>query len=187
MLFSLQVKRTAMGNTLYDNWNYEVRMLSVIAMTALFVMSASAKEVVDAGEVGKEAPNVDASVAANDRHTVAKRAWQQLQGSWGKRSNDEDPREESLEELQRRVMKLYAEQLLSNRADASDDYANDEYDAPVDKRAWKQMSNAWGKRDWSQLRGSGWGKREAGNWNNMKGLWGKRNPGWNKLSSAWGK
>jgi hypothetical protein len=38
-----------------------------------------------------------------------------------------------------------------------------------------------------------WGKREPG-WNNLKGLWGKRSggsgaqgSGWNKLSSSWGK
>lgn len=60
------------------------------------------------------------------------------------------------------------------------------------KRAWKSMSGAWGKRlgsgDWNKFRGS-WGKREPG-WNNLKGLWGKRAANannWNKLQSAWGK
>jgi hypothetical protein len=173
---------------MYNNWSYGPKMLFIIAMALLLVMSASGEEVVNANDVGKEAPNAGASASAGDRHSVAKRAWQQLQGSWGKRSASGDAREESLEELQRRIMRLYAEQLMANNVDASDDYATDDYaDAPVDKRAWKQMSNAWGKRDWSQMRGSGWGKREAGNWNNMRGLWGKRNPGWNKLSSAWGK
>lgn len=170
---------------MYGNWNNELKMVFIMSATML-LMAVSAQEVVNGNEVKETSiPSKSVPDASSQHHTVAKRAWQQLQSGWGKRTADDDSREESLEELQRKVMRLYAEQLLSNKVE--DDYATEDYDGPIDKRAWKSMSNAWGKRDWSQMRGNGWGKREAGNWNNMRGLWGKRSPGWNKLSSAWGK
>ena len=158
--------------------------LTIILMSLM--MAVSAEEVVNVADA-KEASSSSLTVPAHEeQHTVAKRAWKQLQSSgWGKRNYDDEPKE-SLDQLQRNLLKLYSEQLLANQAD-DNDYASEEYDTPIDKRAWKSMGTAWGKRDWSQLRANGWGKRESGNWNNMRGLWGKRSPGWNKLSSAWGK
>lgn len=159
-----------------------------IGLTIVFmclILAVSADEVVNAADI-KETSRVSLTVPAQEeQHMVAKRAWKQLQGGWGKRNYDDDPKE-SLDELQRKIIKLYTEQLLLNQAE-DNDYATEENDTPIDKRAWNSMGTAWGKRDWSQLRGNGWGKRETGNWNNMRGLWGKRSPGWNKLSSAWGK
>lgn len=63
------------------------------------------------------------------------------------------------------------------------------------KRAeWKKLSAAWGK--WRSL----WqlynqvndqsGKRannENNKWNNLSGMWGKRDDKWNRLSGMWGK
>lgn len=156
------------------NWNYGVKMASVMFML-LMVASAAEKAANAANE--KETPNASQNI---HEHTVAKRAWQQLQGGWGKRSSNDD--DTSVEELQRRIMqRLYADQLMSNKVDENE-YAPEDYDTPVDKRAWKSMGNAWGKRDWSQLRGNGWGKRESPNWNNMRGLWGKRTPGRMKVN-----
>lgn len=132
--------------------------------------------VVNANDV-KEASNVANNVKSpseSDHHTIAKRAWQQLQAGWGKRSYDDDPRDESMEEIQRKIMKMYSDQLLNKIED--NDVLPEDYDGQIDKRAWKSMGTAWGKRDWSQLRGN-WGKREPANWNNMRGLWGKRSPG----------
>ena len=120
--------------------------------------------------------------------TLAKRAWNQLQGSWGKR-NANGPRFypyddylDNLKNLDYEVSKVRDYNLISD----SDGF--DESQA-INKRAWKSMNGAWGKRDWNKLRGTG-SKREPGNWNNLRGLWGKRSNdprSWNKLSSAWGK
>lgn len=169
---------------MYYNLNYGLRMVAALTIVLCLILAVTAEEVVNASDA-KETSSASQNVPAQEeQHSVAKRAWKQLQSGWGKRNNDDDQKE-TLEELQRRILKLYSDQLLSNQVD--DDYSPEEYDAPIDKRAWKSMGTAWGKRDWSQLRSNGWGKRETGNWNNMRGLWGKRSPGWNKLSSAWGK
>lgn len=170
---------------MYDNLNHGLRMVASLSILLMCLMAISAEEAVNAADVKETASASQTVPAQNEQHTVSKRAWKQLQSGWGKRSFDDDPKE-SLDELQRKIIKLYSEQLLANQAD-DNDYASEEYDTPIEKRAWKSMSTAWGKRDWSQLRGNGWGKRDTGNWNNMRGLWGKRSPGWNKLSSAWGK
>lgn len=150
-----------------DNWNYEMKMAFAFMLLMLAVVTADNVSNADVKET--PIPSENAPLEAHNEHHLAKRAWQQLQSGWGKRSPDDDNREESLEELKHRILQLYADQL--NRVDVNE-FAPEEYDLDAEKRAWKQMSNAWGKRDWSQLRGNGWGKRT---------------PGWNKLSSAWGK
>lgn len=171
---------------MHNNWNNGLKMVAFI-IAFMFLMLAVRAEKVESVDDTKETPNAKLQTVPlqSEQHTMAKRAWNQLQSGWGKRNFEDDPKE-SLDELQRKIMKLYNEQLLSNQAD-DEEYAPEDYDGQAEKRAWKQMGTAWGKRDWSQLRGNGWGKRDAGNWNNMRGLWGKRSPGWNKLSSAWGK
>jgi hypothetical protein len=145
-------------------------LLAIMFMCLIF---ATAENVANGNE-DKEVPipSQNAPIASQTgEHTIAKRAWQQLQGSWGKRNIDDEPKRESLEDLQRLVM-----QLLGGQVEEGENVP-DYYDAPAEKRAWQSMGTAWGKRNWSQMRGSGWGKREAGNWNNMRGLWGKRSPG----------
>ncbi|XP_055710393.1 prothoracicostatic peptides [Phlebotomus papatasi] len=99
-------------------------------------------------------------------------SWNNLQASWGKRWPDDfddvdDARLEAIAGGQQ--MPLVGQ-----------------------KRTWKAINGAWGKRvnagsgDWNKFR-SAWGKREPG-WNNLKGLWGKRSTNnWNRLSSGWGK
>ncbi|CRK88527.1 CLUMA_CG002208, isoform A [Clunio marinus] len=157
----------------------------VLSMSAICfcIMITSGAEIAANADNTIEATNPQPS---NIQHTVAKRAWQQLQSGWGKRNSEDDQQSEPIDDLHRQIMKIYSDQLLSNKIDDDDEYVPEEYDMPSEKRAWKSMSNAWGKRDWSQLRGNGWGKRAQG-WNKLSSAWGKRNPGWNKLSSAWGK
>lgn len=150
---------------MFESFNYESKMTAIIFTCLCLMLAVSADKVTNEKEIPMPSEN------APEVHVVAKRAWQQLQPGWGKRSDEEDTREETLEDLKRRILKLYSEQ-LTNRLDDNDDYAPDELYDTAEKRAWKQMSNAWGKRTWNQLRGNGWGKRS---------------PGWNKLSSAWGK
>jgi len=124
-------------------------------------------------------PQASANYPEN-AEAAEKRSWNNLQGSWGKRTSNQ----ELLAELSRENM------VLNDLLDAVryGDEEEDELYRPVgQKRAWKNMNGAWGKRvggDWNKFRGS-WGKREPG-WNNLKGLWGKRDS-WNKLQSAWGK
>jgi hypothetical protein len=60
------------------------------------------------------------------------------------------------------------------------EYTNAEYDDSKQlaaKRAWKLFND----------RNRGWGKREQqqGNWNNLRGLWGKRSS-WSRLQGTWG-
>ncbi|GJQ83158.1 Mip [Trypoxylus dichotomus] len=83
-----------------------------------------------------------------------KRAWQNLQGGWGKRYAPDD---------------IYALRLAAALAEQEEqepqmtsDYSNDADLEPTDeeKRSWKSLSgSAWGKRsDWTSFRGS-WGKQ----------------------------
>jgi hypothetical protein len=124
--------------TLYDNWNNGLKMIfSLGIVLALLSLASAADE--------NPIPSQNAP-AESDQHVMAKRAWNQLQGSWGKRNVADD---NSLEELQRKLIKMYAEQLLTNNVDLVDE---EEYeDGPVEKRAWNSMNSAWGKRDWTQV------------------------------------
>lgn len=117
---------------MYDNWNYGLKMDVLLVIMFMCLMLASAEDV--AG--GKEpALPQNAPVAAQaGEHMIAKRAWQQLQGGWGKRSMDDESKQDSLEDLQRRVMLL-----LANRVDEGE-YVPD-YDEAPEKRAWQSMGN----------------------------------------------
>lgn len=179
-----------------NNWICGLNMTICFTIIFIFVAFTSAARVTNVDERKETSnlshnnnpPSSSASETQNREHVISKRAWNQLQGSWGKRSYDEEPTDEELEELQRLLMRSYSDQ-FNNRGEDNEYLPSEASDDAntMDKRAWNQMNNAWGKRDWNQLRGSGWGKREAANWNNMRGLWGKRAEKWNKLSSAWGR
>lgn len=84
------------------------------------------------------------------RYLKSKKSWQNLQGSWGKRSNVGYPLEE------------YSDDALSNRYIEDDAFDGDFQDMDgagyvddgdigrqeyyPDKRAWKSMNAGWGKR-----------------------------------------
>lgn len=134
-----------------------MKLLISVAVFLLFVTVHGAEEVTNIGEGDiKRSSNQQAPAASPpDYHPKVKRAWNQLHGAgWGKRSENDIDDDPSVEELQQRLMRLYAEQLLANRASEDDtDFVNGDYD--VDKRAkWSQLQNGWGKRDWNQLRGN---------------------------------
>lgn len=125
-----------------------------------------------------------------DEGEMAKRAWNQLQGTWGKRMFNS----EEIHKPRQSGDYLDALRNVDYEASRGHDYNSipdsDEFveSRPIEKRAWISMNSAWGKRNWSKFRGTG--KREPGNWNNLRGLWGKRSGDsrdWNKLSQAWGK
>jgi hypothetical protein len=129
---------------------------AVVLVLLLFVTVHGAEEVtnVDANP-SKGNDNSNNLAMLPSYHPKVKRAWNQLQAGWGKRSENEIE-DESVDQLQQRLMRMYADQLLANRLVNDDlDYVNangGDYD--VDKRAkWSQLQNGWGKRDWNQLRG----------------------------------
>lgn len=99
-----------------------------------------------------------------------KRAWQNLQGGWGKRFSPEEEftlrQLASLIEQEEQEQQNYPEGYLGSEAEA--DFNDDE------------------KRNWRSLNGGGWGKR-ADNWANFRGSWGKRDPAWTNLKGMWGK
>jgi hypothetical protein len=101
-------------------------------MCLMFVSAEDTARVDD----GKDAPisAENSPVEPTGEHTIAKRAWQQLQGGWGKRNVNDETKQESLEDLQRRVMFL-----LANRVDEGE-YVPD-YDETPEKRAWQSMGN----------------------------------------------
>lgn len=169
---------------MHDNWNNELKMLSIVILLMLLISQqvVSSEEIANDGGVDVKDASSNSNIPENSQqngqgtHGLVKRAWNQLQSAgWGKRSFDDVTDENAVEDLQRKIWKLYADQLMAqyNQAHANDELndVTDDYDSPVQKRKWNQMNAAWGKRDW----------------NNMRGLWGKRAQSWNKLSSAWGK
>ncbi|KAL7733255.1 hypothetical protein ACLKA6_004760 [Drosophila palustris] len=137
-----------------------------------------------------------------------KRAWQSLQSSWGKRSADPSALEVSdsiymtghfvpmvITDGTNTMDWTTFERLASGNNNPeqphqSNEEIDDDFngDNSVEKRAWKNMNVAWGKRrqaqGWNKFRGA-WGKRDA-SWNNLKGMWGKRDQ-WQKLHAGWGK
>ncbi|XP_030572530.1 allatostatins MIP [Drosophila novamexicana] len=150
----------------------------------------------------------------NELYGNNKRAWQSLQSAWGKRSNEPRPLEvddsiymtghfvplvitdgtntidwNTFERLasgnQEQQQQLQRQQQPAQSNEESDDLSAEN---TIDKRAWKNMNVAWGKRrqaqGWNKFRGA-WGKREP-TWNNLKGMWGKRDQ-WQKLHAGWGK
>ncbi|XP_075234494.1 myoinhibiting peptide precursor [Lycorma delicatula] len=90
-----------------------------------------------------------------------KRAWRDLQSSWGKRGWQDMP-----------------------SAGWGKRGWQDMPSAGWGKRGWQDMPSAgWGKRGWKDLPSSGWGKR---GWRDMPSAgWGKR--GWQDLQGGWGK
>ncbi|XP_017134771.1 allatostatins MIP [Drosophila miranda] len=152
----------------------------------------------------------------SDLYSNNKRAWQSLQSSWGKRSRDgPDGSEASFGGDDNIYMTGHFvplvitdgtntidwdtfERLASNQdmqpqtlqqQQSGEDMVEDpEAAGNMEKRAWKSMNVAWGKRrqaqGWNKFRGA-WGKREP-TWNNLKGMWGKRDQ-WQKLHGGWGK
>lgn len=88
---------------------------------------------------------------------MAKRAWKQLQSGWGKRMNQEPedplrmmPNDDYLDNF--RSIDYDANALSQGKANL---YDNSEDGETLEKRAWKQMNGAWGKREpnWNQFRG----------------------------------
>ncbi|KAH8380538.1 hypothetical protein KR009_011252 [Drosophila setifemur] len=144
-------------------------------------------------------------LSENDLYGNNKRAWQSLQSSWGKRSDSGDPDIymtghfvplvitdgtntidwDTFERLAGGQNQPQQQQQQSQSGEDLEEIGNE---PEVEKRAWKSMNVAWGKRrqaqGWNKFRGA-WGKREP-TWNNLKGMWGKRDQ-WQKLHGGWGK
>ncbi|KRT82192.1 hypothetical protein AMK59_4185, partial [Oryctes borbonicus] len=96
-----------------------------------------------------------------------KRAWQNLQGGWGKRYAPDDI-------YTLRLAAALAEQ-EEQEPQLTSDLSNDADFEPIDEE----------KRSWKSLSGTGWGKRS--DWTSFRGAWGKRDPAWTNLKGMWGK
>lgn len=166
---------------------YETLIFFVLIISSEYITLA--EEAPDEGSVD-DLENLQIQQPEDSR--MAKRAWSQLQGSWGKRGLEDNMeggiKIQQIEDYPNKLRNYDYEptrfvgyNVISN----SEDPGEPQF---VEKRAWNSMNGAWGKRTWSKFRGTG--KREPGNWNNLRGLWGKRSNdlrSWNKLSSSWGK
>lgn len=130
--------------------NKGIKIISIATIIFMFLTTIYAEEAIN-GEENRKNPNNIQISTSNLYHPKIKRAWNQLQnGGWGKRNFDENEDEESSDLWNRKLMKMYAEQLLGNKQNDDDvEY----YDNGIDKRAWSQFNGGWGKRDWNQLRG----------------------------------
>ena len=102
---------------------------------------------------GKEI-NIDNNFQSQDQiEQQSKRAWKQLQGSWGKRTSDEDYNaEEQIKNIQRLLNYLQNEGYTINHRSSDYDALPNNYigqlddNQPIEKRAWKSMNGGWGKR-----------------------------------------
>lgn len=151
-LYSQALFITALVSTMNKEQQKGIKLLSIAAIIFMILSMIHADETVNGEESRNKNPNSNQiSSNSNLYHPKIKRAWNQLQnGGWGKRSFEENEDDESADLLNRRLMKLYAEQLLGN---VQNDEEIDNYDNAIDKRAWSQFNGGWGKRDWNQLRG----------------------------------
>ncbi|XP_065159740.1 prothoracicostatic peptides [Atheta coriaria] len=106
-----------------------------------------------------------------------KRAWQNLQGGWGKRFATDEEYAAKLAAL------LSDEELQQRLADYNDAVS---YNGLSDGEMADYGSNDDEKRAWRSLNNAGWGKRAA-QWGSFRGSWGKRDPAWTNLKGIWGK
>lgn len=164
------------------NWFNALKTFVIVALICLL----NARNFISAEIIADEGKSDNLSLEPSNNDMVfaeaaSKRAWQQLHNGWGKRAptiDDEQPLQPP----------LIASVDIPNNLDYVYGPGPRISQNFNDKRIQK-MNNSWRKRDWTQLRNNGWGKkREPNNWNNLRGLWGKRSSPqltWNK--PEWGE
>jgi hypothetical protein len=168
---------------MHCNW---INGIKILAFVLIFLLSLKQHQVRAA------AIDVDENGRLRDFEAIGealKRAggWQNLQGGWGKRNNQiMEYDDQTSAEYNDPARKLYYDtskvnNLMENNVDDYREGSPLNYDNDKNM-AWKRSRP--GNR--VNLRESGWGKREGGNWNNLRGLWGKRST-WNKLQGSWGR
>ncbi|XP_075160640.1 myoinhibiting peptide precursor [Haematobia irritans] len=203
-----------------SRWSLKRHFISIETLIGFLVIACSMASVL-ANAVTPEIPTVsDNENEFGDMMNIdggideKRSGWQSLQGSWGKRSSQDleytegdnilpvliagmDPR--SKVQLAYLTNAATLEHLVNPQEYAVNSGETNDLDDNVlnEKRAWKNLNVAWGKRrngpTWNKFRdifsfqSGSWGKREP-NWNNLKGMWGKRaSKDWQKLHGGWGK
>ncbi|XP_034481787.1 allatostatins MIP [Drosophila innubila] len=184
---------------------------SIVLLLLLFLCSSQAATMANNNELAATglSDQVVDQLGDNDLYN-SKRAWQSLQSSWGKRSGDpaaldvddaiymtghfvplvitDGTNTMDWNTFERVASGNNPEQQHHQLSQSNEEIEDINGDNSVEKRAWKNMNVAWGKRrqaqGWNKFRGA-WGKREP-TWNNLKGMWGKRDQ-WQKLHAGWGK
>nr|UES72880.1 allatostatin-B transcript b [Carausius morosus] len=86
-----------------------------------------------------------------------KRAWQDLQGAWGKRGWQD-------------LQAGWGKRAWQDLGSAWGKRAWQDLNTGWGKRGWQDLQSGWGKRAWQDLQG-GWGKRA---WDDLRPMWGKR-------------
>lgn len=127
-----------------------INILSIVTLSFMFLTIYADEAVITEENRNNNNFNNDQISTSSSYHPKFKRAWNQLQnGGWGKRNFDETQEDDSNDQSNRRLMKLF--DMYGNKQfyDDIDDENN-----VVSKRAWSQFNNGWGKRDWNQLRGT---------------------------------
>ncbi|XP_065360371.1 prothoracicostatic peptides isoform X2 [Calliphora vicina] len=173
-------------------WPYLFSLQILLAMTLM----SSNWESVSANAVTPEIPTVSDNenefMMDNDEdvHQWGKREakqWNQLMHAWGKRESTNFNNDMMENEDMVPVLAYFANPAINyENADMDDENILNE------KRGWKKMNVAWGKRrnasPYMNRASGSWGKREP-NWNNLKGMWGKRsaNQDWHSMRGSWGK
>ena len=111
---------------------------------------------ISAEEYATSDPNLNSNqqveIQDDKQIQMAKRAWKQLQNGWGKRVNFQDP-DEPLKTFQNDE---YLDYDIDTLQQPKVNIYNENEDAEsLEKRAWKQMNGAWGKREpnWNKFRG----------------------------------
>jgi hypothetical protein len=150
------------------NWNFMIKTSAIFLIILLFKKNClvSAVDEEANANMSNDASNSQKVVdqQTGDGINVAKRAWKQLQAGWGKRDDISDG--------DYQMLRNYFHNLpVDDYNDRSNDYdtnyltaaklrlGNENVDEDstenVEKRAWKQMNAAWGKRvnDWNKFRG----------------------------------
>lgn len=159
---------------MHCNW---INGMKTLSLPILIILILSFKQ----NQVRAAAFDVDDGLLSEDYQEQVKRTgrWNNLQGSWGKRSNQISPVD-------------YGDKTSADYADLERNYDYDTSKTNGDGELWNYGN---GKSfvykrsrpgNWGNLKNAGWGKREGANWNNLRGLWGKRSS-WGKLQGGWGR
>lgn len=151
------------------NWNFLIKTSALFLIILLFKKNCQVLAVDEEANtnLSNEASNISQKSVDqqdDDGINVAKRAWKQLQGGWGKRDNSETDyqlarnwlAQNSLnDDYNDRNLDYDSSYLTQPKQRLTSNNYDEDSGENVEKRAWKQMNAAWGKRvnDWNKFRG----------------------------------
>lgn len=171
---------------MHCNWTNLSLLIILLSLIELQYIKA-AIDVYDGGNnnIEEDFEDIDEAVA---KRTSVGGGWHNLQGGWGRKRNNE------ITEYADQTSSLGENyQHDSSKANANDDNMNENQSSWNYNKFPLNSSNnlAWKRSrilNRNNIKDAGWGKREPGNWNNLRGLWGKRSSSsWTRLINGWGR